>query len=56
MKSVFPDEYTIRRMQYGDALRQLDEDRSKNYKDIGKETGLTGAIVKKIAFRNGLSR
>lgn len=56
MKSVVPDAYTIRRMQYGDALRQLDEDRSKSYKDIGKETGLTGAIVKKIAFRNGLSR
>lgn len=51
-----PDAYTIRRMQYGDALRRLDEDREISYKDIGMENGLAGAIVKKIAFRNGLSR
>lgn len=51
-----PDEYTKRRMSYGDALRRLDEDREISYKDIGREIGLAGAIIKKIAFRNGLSR
>lgn len=51
-----PDEYTKRRMRYGDALRRLDEDREAGYKDIGKDVGLPGADIKKIALRNGLGR
>ena len=50
------DMYTRRRIAYGKALVMLDSDRERSYKEIAKETGLTGAEVKKIAHRNGLGR
>jgi len=45
-----------KRRTYSEALRQLDEDRDKSYSEIAEDTGLTSAIVKKIALRNGLCR